>query len=83
MPSKFLQSMLIVLLGGLVLICLFAPWHQSEPSDSGLVIRSGRAPIWTLPRADGASLDLSKFTRECAVVAAVSLLVGILNRHGD
>jgi hypothetical protein len=83
MQPKVLQSVLIVLLGGLVLICLFAFWRQSQPSDSGLVIRSGRAPIWTLPRADGSLLDVREFTVECAFVAGVSLLVGISNSHGD
>jgi hypothetical protein len=80
MSSKFIQNALVVLLGGLVFLCLFAPLQQSQPSDSQRVVRIGRAPFWTLPRTDGSSLDVREFGVECAFVAGVSLVVGFLSR---
>ena len=80
MSSKLLQNVFIVLLGGLVLLCLFAPLQQSQSSDSQRGVRIGRAPLWTLPRADGSSLDLREMSVECAFVAGVSLVVGFLSR---
>jgi len=78
--SKFIQNALVILLGGLVLLCLFAPLQQSQPTDSQRVVRIGRAPLWTLPRADGSSLDVREMSVDCAFVAGLSLVVGFLSR---
>jgi hypothetical protein len=66
---------------GLLLLSVYAPWHQVDPTDSHRVVVSlPRAPFWSHSDIPGAGVNIERLLLEAVIILAVAAVIAKIGR---
>lgn len=65
---------------GLLLLSVWAPWHQVYPDNSHRVVAMPRAPLWSHSNLPGARVNLGRLLLEAAIILAIAGIVAGIGR---
>lgn len=65
---------------GLLLLTVWAPWHQVYPDDPHKVVAMARIPLWSHSDLPGARVNAGELLLEAAIILAIALMIARIGR---